>query len=258
MRAVNLIPSEQRSGSGSLAGRSGGAALIVLAAIVGVAALAALYGSAARQVSKETDEVAKLQQKTSEVRARAGRLTPYTSFVAMAEQRTKTVAQLVQARFDWSHALHELGRVLPKGSALLSLQGTAGATVTTGASSPSATSAGAKPTSSTPPGSTPVLTLMGCSTSQAEVAQTLQRLKLMDGVFEVHLQSATKASASTGIANAGGCGGGQVSFALTVTFAALPATPIPSVAAPTATASSSSAKSAHAEPVSAKAKGARR
>ena len=45
----------------------------------------------------------------------------------MADQRTATVSQLVQARFDWSHVLHELGRVLPAGTALGSLHGTVGA-----------------------------------------------------------------------------------------------------------------------------------
>lgn len=258
MRAVNLIPSEQRPGGGSLAGRSGGAALIVLGAIVAVAILAVLYGSAARQISKESGEVAKLQQQTGEVRTRTGRLTPYTSFVAMAEQRTKTVAQLVQARFDWSHALHELGRVLPSDSSLLTLQGTAGAAGTPGGSaSGAAASSSATPASSTPPGTTPSIALSGCSRSQAEVAQTLQRLKLMDGVGEVHLASAAKTSAAAS-GSSGGCGDNEVAFQITVTFAALPATPIPAVTAPTVPASTASAKSAHAEQVSAQTKGARR
>lgn len=256
MRAVNLIPSEQRPGGGSLGGRSGGAALILLGAIVAVAVLAVLYGAAARQISKESGEAAKLQQQADEVRARTGRLTPYTSFVAMAEQRTKTVAQLVQARFDWSHALHELGRVLPADSSLLTLQGSATGTTGGGASGSSA-SAGATPVSSTPPGSTPSIALAGCSRSQAQVAQTLQRLKLMDGVSEVHLTSSTNSNATNG-SGSGACGPKQVAFQITVTFQALPSTPIPTLAAPTVPASSASAKGAHAEQVSAQTKGARR
>lgn len=254
MRAVNLIPSEQRSGGGSLAGSSGGAALIVLGLVVGVAVLAFMYGGAARQISSESGEVAKLDARTAEVRARTGRLTPYTAFVAMAEQRTKTVAQLVQARFDWSHTLHELGRVLPGDSSLQTLDGTVGGSSSTSSRSSSATT-GATPASSTPPGSTPTITLTGCSTSQAEVAQTLQRLKLMDGVSEVHLASATK-GAVTGGGASGGCGS-HVAFSISVTFAALPSTPIPNVA-PAVPASGASAKGAHAEPVSANTKGARR
>jgi Tfp pilus assembly protein PilN len=257
MRAVNLIPSDQRSGSGSLTGRSGGAALIVLGLIVGVAVLAAIYGGAARQISNESGEVAKLEAQTAEVRARTGRLTPYTAFVAMAEQRTKTVAQLVQARFDWSHTLHELGRVLPSGSALLTLKGTVGGAGPAGSTPAAAVAtASATPASSTPPGSVPTISLTGCSTSQAEVAQTLQRLRLIDGVSEVHLVSATKGAVAGGGAS-GGCGK-HVAFSITVTFAALPATPIPNVAAPTVPASTAAAKGAHAEQVSGRTKGARR
>jgi Tfp pilus assembly protein PilN len=255
MRAVNLIPNDQRSSSGSLTGRSGGAALIVLGLAVGVAILAAMYGGASRQISKESGEVAKLEAQTAEVRARTGRLTPYTSFVAMAEARTKTVAQLVQARFDWSHTLHELGRVLPGDSSLLTLQGTVGGSGST-SSRPAAVTTSATPASSTPPGSTPTITLVGCSTTQAEVAQTLQRLRLMDGVSEVHLASATK-GAVTGGGTSGGCGA-HVAFSISVTFAALPATPIPNVAAKAVPASTAAAKGAHAEPVSARTKGARR
>jgi len=256
MRAVNLIPSEQRSGGGSLAGSSGGAALIVLGLIVGVAVLAAMYGGAERQISKESGEVAKLEAQTAEVRARTGRLTPYTAFVAMAEQRTKTVAQLVQARFDWSHTLHEFGRVLPSDSALLTLKGTVGGASPAG-STPAAAVAttSATPASSTPPGSVPTISLTGCSTSQAEVAQTLQRLRLIDGVSEVHLLSATKGAVSGG--GAGGCGA-HVAFSITVAFAALPATPIPNVAAPTVPASTASARGSHPEQVSVHTKGARR
>jgi len=254
MRAVNLIPGDQRKGAGSIAGRSGGAALIVLAMIVGVAILAAMYGGAARQISKETGEVAKIEAQTVQARARTGRLTPYTSFVSMAEQRTKTVAQLVQARFDWSHTLHELGRVLPSGTALEALAGTVG----TPSAASSSASAGATPVSSTPPGSVPSIALTGCATSQAEVAQTLQRLKLIDGVTDVHLQSSTESGAAAVGGSGGGCPAKDPTFSITVTFAGLPSTPVPSVA-PTTTASTASSKTApHAVPVAAQAKGVHR
>lgn len=256
MRAVNLIPSDQRASAGSLTGRSGGAALILVGLVFGVAVLAVMYGGAARQISKESGEVAKLEAQTAAVRARTGRLTPYTSFVARAEQRTKTVAQLVQARFDWSHTLHELGRVLPNDSALLTLQGAIGGSGSTPSRPATPATTSATPASSTPPGSTPAIVLTGCSTSQAEVAQTMQRLRLIDGVSEVKLASATKGAVAGGGAS-GGCGK-HVAFSIGVTFAALPATPIPNVAAPTVPASSASAQGTHPEQVSAQTKGARR
>ncbi len=57
---------------------------------------------------------------------------------------------------------------------------------------PPARGGSAAVTSATPPGSVPTFTLSGCATSQSEVAQTLDRLRLIDGVSEVTLQSSTK------------------------------------------------------------------
>jgi len=235
MRAVNLIPGEHRQGSGSLTGRSGGAALIVLGVIGGLAALILMYGSASHSISSQQGDVATLEAQATAIRARAGRLTPYTDFVSMADQRTQTVAQLVQARFDWSHALHELGRVLPAGTSLATLHGEvgpAGAGSASGSSATTASSSGT-PASSTPPGSTPAFTLTGCAISQSVVAQTLQRLKLMDGSSEVQLQSSTKSgnasSGSSAGSGAGGCPGSDPSFSVQITFTDLPAGPLPRV-----------------------------
>jgi Tfp pilus assembly protein PilN len=235
MKAVNLIPGEQRQGAGGLAdltGRSGGGALIVLGVIVGLAVMIAMYGSAHHSISSQNGEVAQIKAETSAVEARAGRLTPYTNFVSMADQRTETVAHLVQARFDWSHALHELGRVLPAGTSLSALHGTVGASATGSSSSSSSNAAASStPASSTPPGSTPIFTLTGCATSQTVVAQALQRLRLMDGASEVQLQSSTKADtgsaagASGGSGAAGTCSGSDPSFTTQVTFVSLPAAP---------------------------------
>jgi Tfp pilus assembly protein PilN len=234
MKAVNLIPGEQRQGAG-ITGRSGGGALIVLGLLAGIAVLVAMYGSAHHRISSQTGEVASLTAQASAIQARSGRLTPYTSFVAMAGQRTQTVSQLVQARFDWSHALHELGRVLPAGTALSALHGTVGpAGATSGSSSATSAAAGATPASSTPPGSTPVFTLTGCATSQSVVAQTLQRLRLMDGAGEVQLQSSTK-SGSSGSSGAGGCPAGDPTFTAQIIFTGLPAAPAPSVPTGTST-----------------------
>ncbi|HEY5286008.1 MAG TPA: hypothetical protein VIJ50_02770 [Solirubrobacteraceae bacterium] len=231
MKAVNLIPGEQRQGAGGLSdltGRSGGAALILLGVVVGLAVMIAMYGSAHHSISSQDGEVAQIKAETSVVEARTGRLTPYTDFVSMADQRTQTVAELVQARFDWSHVLRELGRVLPAGTSLSALHGSVGAS-TTGSSSSSA-AAGSTPASSTPPGSTPVFTLTGCATSQTVVAQALQRLRLMDGASEVQLQSSTKAETgasggSGGSAAAGSCAGTDPSFTTQVTFVGLPVAP---------------------------------
>jgi Tfp pilus assembly protein PilN len=244
MKAVNLIPGERRRKSRDVVGRSGGGALAVLVLIAGLAVLAVTYGSARHQISSQAGEAASLTAQTNAVEARAGRLSSYSSFVTMAEDRMRTVSQLVESRFDWSHALHELGRVMPADSSLDSLHGAVGsgeevtASSSSSSSSASGSAASTSAASSTPPGSTPVFTLSGCATSQSEVAQTLQRLRLMNGVTEVQLQSSSSSGSSGGGSSAGGgsCPVSDPSFTVQVGFAALPAAPAVSTSAGVTTA----------------------
>ncbi len=242
MRAVNLIPSDDRGGAGITTGRSGGGVFVIGGLLAGLAVLALLYGMADHQISSNRSEVASLTARAQQAQARAGELAPYTSFLQMREQRVQAVTTLVDSRFDWAQAFQELGRVLPPGKVSLgSIEGTVGST--TAATSASSAAAGASSvTSATPPGSIPVFKLTGCAVSQAEVALMLERLRLIAGVDEVSLQSSTLSAASGG--SVGGCAGGNPAFTAQVTFDALPA--IPASGTGTSTGTSSAASSASA------------
>jgi hypothetical protein len=264
MRAVNLIPAEQRSGAPVGAGRSEGAAYAVMVVLGGFALLAFLYGRANHQISSSRSQAAALAAQAQRAQAETSRLAPYTSFIALREQRMNAVSELADSRFDWAHVFHEFGRVLPPEVSVSSLTGTIGGASPTGASaaapasppaasssaaaspSPSA-STGAAPAapgsgapaaqtvaSATPPGSVPQFTLAGCATSQPAVALMLERLRLMDGVSSVTLQSSTKGASSGGGGGAGGCGAGQPAFAVQVAFVALPTTAAARASATTA------------------------
>jgi Tfp pilus assembly protein PilN len=230
MRAVNLIPSEHRGGLAG-ADRSGGGAYAVLVLLAGLAIFALLYGMAHHQVSSREAQVTSLTARAQKAEAASAQLTPYSSFVAMREQRMQAVAQLVDSRFDWAHAFHELGRVLPYDASISSLEGTIGSSTPSASSAPSSSSASTAATSTavssaTPPGSVPTFTLNGCATSQAEVALTLERLRLIDGVSEVTLQSSTRSATQGGSGGAGGgCRGGAPAFTVQVSFDPLPAVP---------------------------------
>jgi Tfp pilus assembly protein PilN len=245
VKAVNLIPSEQRSGTVSPAGESNGAAYIVLGVLAGAAVLALLYGVARHQVSSRTAEVTKVTAEAQVTQARASQLAPYVSFQATYQQRLQAVSQLAGTRFDWAHAFHELGRVLPKDAAISSVHGTIGSATGASSSSSSAAAASASTsvTSATPPGAVPSFALSGCATSQSEVAQTLQRLRLIDGVSAVSLQSSTK---STGASSSGGCPPKAPAFAVTVSFSPLPTPPAPSPSVQSAADTSAGASSAPA------------
>jgi hypothetical protein len=260
MRAVNLIPAEHRGGATVGVGRSEGGAYAVLALAAGLALFAFLYGRADKQISSRRAQAATLTTQAQRAQAQAAQLAPYASFIAMREQRMQAVATLVDSRFDWAHVFHEFGRVLPASVSVSSLTGTIGgaggassatpapapapapaapaagtSAAATNAAAPGATtSASAAPgaaaaspvTSATPPGSVPTFTLAGCATGQPAVAQMLNRLRLIDGVANVTLQSSAKsAGSSTGGAGGAGCESGQAAYAAEVTFVPLPTPP---------------------------------
>ena len=126
MRAVNLIPVDQRAGQPVGAGRSQGAAYAVLVLVGGFALMAFLYGQSKHQVSSRRAQAAALAAQAQRAQAAAERLAPYTSFITQREQRVQAVNALVDSRFDWAHILHEFGRVLPPQTSITSLNGSAG------------------------------------------------------------------------------------------------------------------------------------
>jgi Tfp pilus assembly protein PilN len=236
MKAVNLIPAEHREGAAVGIGRSEGAAYAFMGLLAGLALLALLYGMAKHQVDSRGSQAATLAAQAQAAQGEATELAPYTTFAAMREQRQQDVSTLVASRFDWAHAFHELGRVIPPNVSIASLSGTIAAAATSAAAAvaaPAATTpvAEAAPVaSSTPPGAVPTFALTGCAVNQKDVALFLVRLRLMDGVSLVTLQSSTASRASGGSSTGGGpCGAGAPTFSLVVAF-----DPLPSTAAETA------------------------
>jgi hypothetical protein len=222
MKAVNLIPSEERRGVAVGAGRSQGVAYVVLGVLGVLAVLVLLYGVARHHAATRRSQLASIAAETQQAHDAVAALSPYTSFIALREQRMKAVAEVVDSRFDWAHAFHELGRVLPHDASISSLDGTVGASgATTASGEPATTTAG----SSTPAGSVPTITLGGCASSQSEVALTLQRLRLIDGVSAVSLKTSSK-SGSTGASSSGSgnqCSPNSPSFTVQITFDPIPA-----------------------------------
>jgi Tfp pilus assembly protein PilN len=243
MKAVNLIPAEQRKG-GAIGRRSQGIAFGVLGLLAGAAILIFLYGSASHQLKSRKAEAAALTQQAQQVQAQAAQLSSYTSFMQMREQRLQTISQLIGSRFDWSATMNELSRVLPRTISLNSLQGTIGSATGSASATPSAAAPAAASTASTasaasaapaspvasatPPGTTPTFTLAGCATSQVAVAQMLVRLRLVSGVSNVNLQSSARAGNGGG-GSSGGSGGtcpaDDPSFSAQVSFQPLPSPP---------------------------------
>jgi len=259
MRAVNLIPVEQRTGAPVGAGRSQGGAYALLAIIAGLAIMAVLYGKADHAISSKQAQAASLAAQAQRAEAQANRLTSYTAFAALRQQRLQAVETLLESRFDWAHVFHEFGRVLPSGTSISSLDGSVGGSSSTAAatsasspssttsasSSASASSSSATVASSTPPGAVPAFTISGCATGQKSVAELLERLRLIDGVKEDELESSTTSATSGGGGSSGGCPSNDPAYSIVVTFEALPsASAVAAASAPAATVSDKSATAA--------------
>ena len=163
---------------------------------------------------------------------RATELAPYTSFMAMREQRMQAVSELVDSRFDWAHAFHELGRVLPASrprsprsparSARPPRRPRLPRAARAGAST-AATSAAVDLRDARRAASRPSRSAAAPPASRA-VAQTLERLRLIDGVSE---RDAAELDQGVRRRRSGSGGGGAPAatrvFAVQVTFDPLPA-----------------------------------
>ena len=240
MRAINLIPVEERRG-GATAGRSGGLVYVVLGTLALLAALAAMYGVAAKATHDKEAQLADVTARADAAERTAHALAGYTDFAAVRRQRAQAVKTLAEGRVDWAHVLHEVGRTMPSDAWLTSLHAKSGAASAAAGSSTATPSSGDVAPTGAAPGA-PSIELAGCTTAQSSVSQLMADLRRIDGVAGVRLASSAKAgaaSASTAAASAsaGPCAKrGRVTFALTLSFRAKAA---PAAGAPaTATAGS--------------------
>jgi Tfp pilus assembly protein PilN len=240
MRAVNLIPADAKRASRGSSGTKVLPTYLLLGALAIAVGLVTLYVLASNDVSQRQAKVTTLQSEVAQVQARSSSLNQYAQFSQMTQSRVSSVRQLATGRFDWHATLAQISQVVPKNTSLATLTGTAATSAATTAGTAAPTSTGA------PTGTSIALT--GCTKSQPDVAKLLSRLRLIDGVDSVTLNSSTKqdsggsaasppvssgsASGNTG----GGCGSGP-SFDLQIAFASQPTAP---AATGTATSTSTS------------------
>jgi Tfp pilus assembly protein PilN len=199
MRAVNLIPADERGRSG---GTNGGAAVssyILLGILTLVVLASAAYTLAGRTISDRRQELADVQAQAQASTTEAQGLQAYTSFTALRAKRNETVRSLASSRFDWSHALHEVARTIPSDAWLTSMR----ATVT-----PSAAAEGGVSDPLRSAVQAPAIELVGCTVSQDKVAGVISSLRRIDGVQRVSLSSSEKVIGVTS-AKGGGAGTGD-------------------------------------------------
>lgn len=205
MRAVNLIPSDQRGGRGA-AGQS----LTSYAVIAGLALVLLAVVSVALTSNKISDrkaEAAELRQRDATAKERLGKLGDFAAFEKVREARVQTIKGLVASRFDWDAVLRDLARAVPGDVKLTSLTGniggapgSAGTTAASGVSGPS-------------------LELGGCGDGHEAVAGFIRRAERIKGVTRVGVPDSSRGASSESGETGGGCGGGRdTTFSMTIAF----------------------------------------
>ena len=240
MKAVNLIPVEERRGT-SAGGRSGASAYAVLGALAVLVVMVAAWTLTGKTVSERKDKLASLEQQASAAEAQANKLAAYSAFSDLRKKRAETVASIARSRFDWAHVMHEIARVIPPDAHLTGLSGT----VSSQAQAPNGAGQALSLRGSNPG---PAIDIVGCANGQQNVSRMISRLRLIDGVEHVTLAESSKNDSATGGSGSSAGDDGEcrynsriAKFDVLLLFAAPPAVAGPSTA-PTAGAAAPAAQ----------------
>ncbi len=203
MRPINLIPDEERR-TGVVA-RTGPVAYLIVGALgvllIGVVMLVLFNNS----IHDREGEVARLETEKTAAVAEASKLSAYTSFKQVSEDRTRTVAELADSRFDWVRVIRQLSLVLP-GDVYFEGLGASGGGGEDGIVGPS-------------------LGIAGCARGQAAVAGFVASLKEIDGVTRVELNNSTLNEEGSGKGEGPCAKPGVAKFEVVVAFDAAPPSP---------------------------------
>jgi Tfp pilus assembly protein PilN len=212
MKAVNLIPSEQRRARAT--GERSGGAYVVLGVLAVLLVMAVAYVTTANSANDNSSKAKAAKQQADALEAQASELESYTDFASIKQQRLAAVVIAAQTRFDWERLMREISRVMPSGSWLQTTQASVLGDPTAGAAPADPNAVAAL--------SGPQATFVGCTPKQSEVAKILVRLRSMHRVIDVELNESLREQGVAEVTT-DSCGS-LYKFDVTVTFA--PAAPV--------------------------------
>jgi len=195
MRAVNLIPQDERRTAGTA--RAGLLSYFVLGNLAAVLIGVTVLVLTSNQISERKAEITRLEQERDATQARADSLRAFADFSSMEEERTTTVTALAQSRFDWERVLRELSLVLPENVWLTELEGSVSSEVDLEDTVDITTRSSVEG---------PALELIGCTVSQEAVGAFAATLGEIDGVTRVSVAKSERPDQATG-GDAGAAGG---------------------------------------------------
>lgn len=215
MKAVNLVPQDQRRRAPSES--TGKGAYAVLGLLTVVLLMAVAYVLSANQATERQSQAAAARAEATRLEALAAERNSFADFAQVAQTRLASVAGVAESRFDWERLIRELARIVPEGSWLQSADAsvlgdpTAGATATATSTTSAALPVG------------PSANLVGCTPDQSDVARMMVRLRQVHRVSEVTLNESAQ-ELGGGAASVDNCGS-LYKYDLTVSFEVTPPTP---------------------------------
>jgi hypothetical protein len=202
MRAMNLLPVEERGGARPVGGGStsnltavhgiAGVGAVVVIGMVGLWAVTKHDTASAREA-----ESAAIAQSAA-AQAQVNRLQPVVAFDTRRQTREAAVLTLASGRTDWAMVLRATAGSLPSNVSITTLKlAAADATAAAGGATATGATAGLAGTGT--------VTLQVCADTQPRVATALRRFRALPQVEDVALSQSARSAA--GGASTGGAGG---------------------------------------------------
>jgi hypothetical protein len=217
MRAINLLPVEERAGARTAVARgtlNGWHALVAVGALVIIGLLGA-WATARSDAADARAATAAAVARSATAQAQVDRLAPVVALDGRRQSREAAVVALANGRTDWAGVLRAVAGALPRQVSLTTLGlRAAGAAGTTGA-------VGATPAGLQGSGT---VTVAACADTQPRAATTLRALRMLPQVEDVALNQTSRAKTRAGAGGAAGtaaCPGVSVDAAIGLSAASL-------------------------------------
>jgi Tfp pilus assembly protein PilN len=211
MKAVNLIPNDQRRAQGS--GAQAGSSYIVIGVLVTLLAMVAGYVLTSNKVTKNKNDAAAAKAEADSLEAEIAQRGAFTNFSQIKETRLASVSGVAETRFDWERLMRELSRVMPSGTWLQTTDASVTGEVAGAEASTPVAGAVVAPQ--------PKVNLVGCTPDQSDVAGMMVRLRQLHRVSDVELNQSSTQLSATGDASVDNCGR-NYQFDLLVSFSPTP------------------------------------
>lgn len=208
MRAMNLLPPEERGGTRGVSGAPGRSSnLTAVHGIAGVGAvvtvgLIGFWAVTKHDTASAREAEANAVAQSAAAQQQVTRLAPVVAFDARRQARETSVLTLASGRTDWAQVLRATAGSLPSNVSVTTLK-LAGADATGAAAAASTGAAGSTGLAAT----NGTVTLQVCADTQPRVATTLRRFRALPQVDDVALSQTARAAKAAGGSGGGATGG---------------------------------------------------